>query len=145
IDMTAQVYIVLNSAKNALLVPSSALSSKQFSGQRKQGQSADKASSTPSAERKHQGNGVRLERLNLTPEQKQLIEQGKATLSVVRVLQADGTTKPTQILVGINNRVNAQVLAGLKQGDQVVIADSSENSAASANSGNNRRRGPMGM
>lgn len=47
IDMTAQVYIVLNSAKNALLVPSSALSSKQFSGQRKQqGQSADKASST---------------------------------------------------------------------------------------------------
>ncbi|EPG8174360.1 MacA family efflux pump subunit, partial [Acinetobacter baumannii] len=145
IDMTAQVYIVLNSAKNALLVPSSALSSKQFSGQRKQGQSADKASSTPSAERKHQGNGARLERLNLTPEQKQLIEQGKATLSVVRVLQADGTTKPTQILVGINNRVNAQVLAGLKQGDQVVIADSSENSAASANSGNNRRRGPMGM
>ncbi len=67
-------------------------------------------------------------------------------MSVVRVLQADGTTKPTQILVGINNRVNAQVLAGLKQGDQVVIADSSENSAASANSGNNRRRnGPMGM
>jgi macrolide-specific efflux system membrane fusion protein len=43
--MTAQVYIVLNSAKNALLVPSSALSSKQFSGQRK-GQSADKAAST---------------------------------------------------------------------------------------------------
>lgn len=128
------------------MVPSSALSSKQFSYQRKQGQSADKASSTPSAERKHQGNGARLERLNLTPEQKQLIEQGKATLSVVRVLQADGTTKPTQILVGINNRVNAQVLAGLKQGDQVVIADSSENSAASVNSGNNRRRsGPMGM
>lgn len=43
-------------------------------------------------------------------------------------------------MVGINNRVNAQVLAGLKQGDQVVIADSSENSATSANSGNNRRR-----
>ena len=146
IDMTAQVYIVLDSAKNALLVPSSALSSKQFSGQKKPGQSADKAASTPNAERKHSGNGARLERLNLTPEQKQLIEQGKATLSVVRVLQADGTTKPTQILVGINNRVNAQVLAGLKQGDQVVIADSPENSAASANSGNNRRRnGPMGM
>ncbi|MNP30241.1 Macrolide export protein MacA [compost metagenome] len=146
IDMTAQVYIVLNSAKNALLVPSSALSSKQFSGQRKSGQSSDKSSSSPEAAKKSQGNGARLERLNLTAEQKQLIEQGKLTLSVVRVLQADGTTKPTQILIGINNRVNAQVLAGLKQGDQVVIADSADTSAASANSSNNRRRsGPMGM
>jgi macrolide-specific efflux system membrane fusion protein len=146
IDMTAQVYIVLNSAKNALLVPSSALSSKQFSGQRKSGQSSDKSSSSPEAAKKSQGNGARLQRLNLTAEQKQLVEQGKLTLSVVRVLQADGTTKPTQILVGINNRVNAQVLAGLKQGDQVVIADSADTSAASANSSNNRRRsGPMGM
>ena len=46
----------------------------------------------------------------------------------------------------IADRVNAQVLAGLKEGDQVVIADSSENSAASANSSNRRRNSPpMGM
>lgn len=69
IDMTAQVYIVLNSAKNALLVPSSALSSKQFSGQRKSGQSSDKSSSSPEAAKKSQGNGARLQRLNLTTEQ----------------------------------------------------------------------------
>ena len=109
IDMTAQVYIVLDSAKMPICSFIST-SSKQFSGQRKSGQSTDKAASTPSAERKNSGSGVRLERLNLTAEQKQLVEQGKLTLSVVRVLQADGTTKPTQILVGINNRVNAQVL-----------------------------------
>ena len=37
-------------------------------------------------------------------------------------------------------------LAGLKEGDQVVIADSSENTAASANSSNRRRNSPpMGM
>ncbi len=60
--------------------------------------------------------------------------------------QADGSAQPKQILVGINNRVNAQVLAGLKEGDQVVIADSSENTAASANSSNRRRNSPpMGM
>ena len=52
----------------------------------------------------------------------------------------------TAVLVGINNRVNAQVLAGLKEGDQVVIADSSEKTAASANSSNRRRNSPpMGM
>ena len=105
---------------------------------------ANQAASAPKSSEKT--NAPRLERLNLSAEQKQLVEQGKASLGVVRVLQADGTAAPKQILIGINNRVNAQVLAGLKQGDQVVIADSSENSAASVNSGNNRRRsGPMGM
>jgi len=108
IDMTAQVYIVLDSAQNALLLP--------------------------------------LERLNLTAAQQQLIKDGKANLSVVRVLQADGSAQPKQVLIGINNRVNAQVLAGLKEGDQVVIADSSDTSAATANSSNKRRNGPpMGM
>lgn len=63
---------------------------------------------------------------------------------MVRVLNADGTAQPKQVLIGINNRVNAQVLAGLKAGDQVVIADSADTSAANANSGN-RRRGPMGF
>jgi macrolide-specific efflux system membrane fusion protein len=76
--MTAQVYIVLDSAKNALLVPSSALSSKQFSGQRKQGHQQIKQLLLK-CRTKTSGNGARLERLNLTPEQKQLIEQGKAT------------------------------------------------------------------
>jgi macrolide-specific efflux system membrane fusion protein len=74
------------------------------------------------------------------------VKDGKASLSVVRVLQADGTAQPKQVLIGINNRVSAQVLAGLKEGDDVVIADSSETTAATANSGNKRRNGPpVGM
>ena len=52
--------------------------------------------------------------------QQQLVKDGKATVSIVRVLQADGSAQPKQVLVGINNRVNAQVIAGLKEGDQVV-------------------------
>ncbi|MBJ9986794.1 MacA family efflux pump subunit [Acinetobacter sp. S40] len=145
IDMTAQVYIVLDSVNNALLVPSSALSSRPASAQnRTQTQTA--GASTPSAEHKRDKdkNTPRLERLNLSAAQKQAVEDGKASLSVVRVLKADGSAQPKQVLIGINNRVNAQVIAGLKEGDQVIIADSSDTSAASANSGN-RRRGPMGM
>ncbi len=146
IDMTAQVYIVLDSAKNALLVPSSAISTRPANAKRNSGSNTQAASSTQSKSDSDRPQGPRLERLNLNAAQQQLVKEGKATLSVVRVLQADGSAQPKQILVGINNRVNAQVLAGLKEGDQVVIADSSENSAASANSSNRRRNSPpMGM
>ena len=141
IDMTAQVYIVLDSVKNALLVPSSA------GAQNRTARTQTAGASTPNAEHKQRDkdkNTPSFERLNLNTEQKQAVAEGKASLSVVRILQADGSAQPKQVLIGINNRVNAQVLAGLKQGDQVIIADSADTSAASANSGN-RRRGPMGM
>ena len=142
IDMTAQVYIVLASVKNALLVPSSALSSRSAGMQNRSGQ--HKKASAPETDEKADSSTPKLERLNLTAEQKQAVQSGKANLSVVRVLQADGTSQPKQILVGINNRVNAQVIAGLKQGDQVIIADSNDKVAANA-SKNNRPRGPGPM
>lgn len=145
IDMTAQVYIVLDAAENALLVPSTAISNRP--AKTKQNTTAQAVAS--SADNKSDAaptHAPKLERLNLNAAQQQLLKDGKASLSVVRVLQADGSAQPKQVLIGINNRVHAQVLAGLKEGDQVVIADSSETSAASANSGNRRRNGPpMGM
>ena len=145
IDMTAQVYIVLDSVNHALLVPSSALSTRSANGQGQSNRNKNAAASSATAShRKDKTDAPKLERLNLTAEQKQAVEAGKATLSVVRVLNADGTVQPKQVLIGINNRVSAQVLAGLKAGDQVVIADSADTSAANANSGN-RRRGPMGF
>lgn len=129
IDMTAQVYVVLDSAKNAILVPSAALN-----------QQPSKESPTHT----HKNNNAHM--LTLNNDQKSLIQQGKASLNMVRVLDADGTAHQQQVLVGMNNRVNAQVFAGLKEGDQVIIADSSDTSAASAKSKSGRRNGPpMGM
>ena len=61
---------------------------------------------------------------------------------MVRVLQADGTAQPQPVLIGLNNRVSAQVLKGLKQGDQVVIADASDSSNDKAKRSSQR---PMGM
>ena len=48
IDMTAQVYIVLNDVKNALLVPSSAVSSRSAKSQNRQNQNKKAAISAPS-------------------------------------------------------------------------------------------------
>ena len=77
-------------------------------------------------------------RLDLTEDDKALIAQGKASIVMVRVLQADGTAQPQPVLIGLNNRVTAQVLKGLKQGDQVVIADATDSSNEAAKRSNQR-------
>lgn len=92
ISMTAQVSIVLAEAKNALLIPASALG-----------------------------------------------EKGKDGAYTVRVAEADGTLKPRQVKIGLNNNVNAQVLSGLKQGEKVVIGQAAAPGEDESNGGGGRR------
>ncbi len=145
IDMTAQVYIILNEVNNVLTVPSSALqsSNRKASSNRSGAQSGQKKSDQSSTNvEKGDKNPNRPQRLELTAEEKTLVDQGKASVAIIRVLQADGTAKPQQILVGLNNRVTAQVIRGLKQGDQIIIADGSDTSNDSAKR-SNKNSGPM--
>ena len=86
IDMTAQIYIIVNEAKNALLVPSTVIQEKRSKGK----------------------------------------EKGKAaTGKFVRVLKEDGTVEERTVKVGIDNRVNAQILSGLKEGEEIIISEES--------------------
>jgi membrane fusion protein, macrolide-specific efflux system len=146
IDMTAQVYIVLNEAKNVLTVPAAALQTSNRPQGKRGERNADKAKEQKPAAT-DQAKTERPKRLELSAEEKSLIEQGKASMSMVRVVQADGTAKPQPVLVGLNNRVTAQVIKGLKQGDKVVIADASDTSNDSAKRSNRAGggAGPMRM
>ena len=92
IDMTAQVYIVLEQAKNALNIPAAAITKKA----------------------------------------------GKTT---VRVLNAAGEPEQREVNIGLNNRVDAQVLSGLKAGDKVLLGGESGLETQSRGG----RRGPMGF
>ena len=130
IDMTAQVSIVLADAKNVLTIPAAAIQAKRTGTSKKE--HADKAKND------HAQKPQQQKRLDLTADDKALIEQGKASVGMVRVLQADGTAQPQPVLIGLNNRVTAQVLKGLKQGDQVVIADTADTSNESAKRSNQR-------
>jgi membrane fusion protein, macrolide-specific efflux system len=91
ISMTAQVYVVLGEAKEALTIPSAALGDKSGDGR-----------------------------------------------YTVKVVNAQGSPEPRQITVGINNNADAQVLAGLKPGEQVVVGEAADGDDTSQNS---RRRG----
>lgn len=137
IDMTAQVYIILDEARNVLTLPASAIQTSNRPRKARENTDNAEAPTTRSG-----ANENRPKRLELSDTEKALVEQGKASVAMVRVLQADGTAKPQPVLVGLNNRVTAQVIRGLKQGDQVVIADGSDNSNEAAKRSN---RGPMRM
>lgn len=141
IDMTAQVYIILNEAKNVLTIPAAAIQSSN----RSQAKRSDTAKEQTAKSSTDQTQTDRPKRLELSAEEKSLIEQGKASLSMVRVIQADGTAKPQAVLVGLNNRVTAQIIKGLKQGDKVVIADASDTSNDAAKRSNRAGAGPMRM
>ena len=55
----------------------------------------------------------------------------------VRVLKADGEVVEQTVKVGINNRVNAEILSGLKVGDEVILSE--EGPEKGAKSGRGRR------
>ncbi|WP_049235677.1 efflux RND transporter periplasmic adaptor subunit [Moraxella canis] len=76
IDMTAQVNIIIDQAKNVLIIPASAIEE----------------------------------------------SDGKTT---VRIINQDGFATPVEVVIGMNNRVNAQVISGLSEGDVIVIGEAS--------------------
>ncbi|WP_180065170.1 MULTISPECIES: MacA family efflux pump subunit [unclassified Acinetobacter] len=149
IDMTAQVYIILDEAKNILTVPAAAVQTsnrpqRSRNNTSTDGESADK--NTNAEAKSNKDNPNRPKRLELTEAEKALVKQGKASVAMVRVLQADGSAQPQPVLLGLNNRVTAQVIRGLKQGDKVVIADGSDTSNDSAKRSNRGGAGgPMRM
>ncbi|MBC9247664.1 efflux RND transporter periplasmic adaptor subunit [Paracoccus sp. 11-3] len=96
--MTAQVYVVLGRAENALTVPSSALAERDAAGD-----------------------------------------------YTLRIKGRDGQIETRKVRIGLNDRVQAQVLSGLAEGDQVVTGEVSAATAAASTTGRGRARVPMGL
>ncbi len=150
INMTAQVSIILAEAKNVLTIPAAAVQTSNRPNRTRQSnnttgntQSPNTNAATENSESANRptANSERPNRLELTEAEQALVEQGKASRAMVRVIQADGTAKPQPVLIGLNNRVTAEVLKGLKQGDKVVIADGSDSSNDASKRSNSNRPG----
>lgn len=143
IDMTAQVHIILNEAKNALTVPAAAIQASNRPARPRDAEASQ--TERPADANAQRGSGNRPPRLELSADERALVDAGKASMAMVRVVQADGIAKPVPVLVGLNNRVSAQILRGLNKGDEVVIADSSDSSNDNAKRSSSRSAGPMRM
>ena len=116
IDMTAQVYIIINQAKDALLIPSAALQPAGKTGKSKNSKNLTTKNTTANAD-----------------------SDSTATMANVRVLKADGTVVEQAVKVGINNRVNAEILSGLKKGDEVILSEEGPDSGSKGGGGRGGR------
>lgn len=108
-QMTAQVFFVASSAKDAVLVPLTALRPLAGAG-RPRGPRASGAGA--GATRKGGG-----EAASGTDPRSQYAN-GRALVSVVG---ADGKVTDREVKVGVMNRVSAQILSGLEPGERVVM------------------------
>ncbi|KIN90904.1 efflux transporter, RND family, MFP subunit [Thauera sp. SWB20] len=118
-QMTAQVFFVVAQAKDALLIPMAALAQ----GQARPPQAgAGPAPAAPPGAGAPAGNGMGSGR--------GMMSQGRGAASgtsgagprqgTVRVADARGALEERKVELGVSNRVQAQVLSGLAEGERVV-------------------------
>ena len=129
IQMTAQVTVVARQAKNVLLIPAGALkAARGAKGQEKGGASAAAAPAASQA----------------ASSAASAASDDSATYTV-RVLTGEKGKQQVQerkVRIGLNNRVQAEVLEGLQEGERVIVG---EGHSGDASASSKSRGGPPGM
>lgn len=131
-QMSTQVFFIESQAKDVLLVPMSAVSFAPARGER------------PRDERP-QGERPKGERANApqpTEEQKAEWKKRRDDMkegadkpanhsrpAIVKVMGEDGDIEERKVLIGVTNRVQAQIIDGLKEGEKVVSGSTKPNQA----------------
>jgi macrolide-specific efflux system membrane fusion protein len=113
-QMTAQVFFVVAKADKALTVPVSSLRPAEVQGRRGGQQQADGGTANPRTPLQR-----RLARQQFFEPDGQYRPEGRPFR--VQVLKDDGTVEDRNVMVGVTNRVSAEVLSGLSEGEKVVI------------------------
>ncbi len=123
-QMTAQVFFVASSAKNAVLVPLTALRPVVAEGRPRE----PRGGAGPGVGAARKGGSERASGVDTRSQ----YSNGRALVSVVG---ADGKVAEREVKVGVMNRVSAQILSGLEPGEKVVIGTKTPAAAAPAQSG----------
>ncbi|UCZ55965.1 efflux RND transporter periplasmic adaptor subunit [Desulfurispirillum indicum] len=113
-QMTAQVFFVVSSARDALLVPVAALSMSSATNTNT-AQRRERPAGTESGDRARVPGGEDGERSRAAA------TASATSRATVQVALADGTLEPREVEVGVSNRIQAQVLSGLVEGERVAV------------------------
>jgi len=125
-QMSAQVFFVLMGAYDAVTVPVSAL------------RYTDRGAG------RGQGGAGRGQRGGNAPAQAPATEQAATRPAEVTVVHEDGMQETRAVQVGVTDRVNAEIVSGLSEGEAVVIGmDTGEGESAGRGGNGGRPRGPV--
>ncbi len=135
-QMTAQVFFVTAQAKDAVIVPVTALRSGNGGGGARRGNKDAKSAAPKDGAAKGGGRA----RSGETSDPRARFA-GKA--ATVRVKKADGTIEERPVEVGVVSRVSAQIVSGLEPGEQVVTGVAQPAAPAAPKSGGNNNANRM--
>lgn len=115
-SMTVQVFFIKARARNGVLVPLSALHALPVNTQSAQ------PSQTPSAKKEspRQPRGEEQERRRPSRENQ---TQSVPKEALVKVVLENGTIEERVVQVGVTNRIHAQILSGVKEGETLVTSN----------------------
>jgi macrolide-specific efflux system membrane fusion protein len=137
-QMTAQVFFVIAQAKDAVLVPVSALrSAGAGTRERRRTEGSTKAAEGKGQAGAAKGGGRARAEGGVDPRTR--FANGRA---MVRVKKGDGTIENREVRVGVMSRVSAQIVSGLEAGEQVVTGQAQRAPAAQAKGSNAPRMQP---
>lgn len=124
-QMSTQVFFIESQAKDVLLVPMSAISFAPSRGMRPQGESANRPAPTDEQKAEWKKRREAMDKGN----------ENAARPAIVKVMNKDGDIEERKVLVGVTNRVQAQIVEGLQEGEKVVSGSSKPNQARVAPAG----------
>lgn len=127
-QMSTQVFFIEAQAKSVLLVPMSAVSFAPPRSERPQAESANRPQ--PTEQQKAEWKKRRDEMREGTDK-----STYRSRPALVKVMQDNGDLEERKVLVGVTNRVQAQIIEGLKEGENVVSGSTKPNQAKVAPAG----------
>ena len=144
-QMTAQVFFILSGAYDVIKVPVSALKYAERAagggnetGQRAQGERSASAQGA-SQGRRQSGAGRRGGQAGAGT------AQARPRAATVSVVKDDGDIETRNVIVGVSDRVNAEIRSGLAEGENIIVGYEVPNTNKSENDNNNNKaRGPGG-
>jgi macrolide-specific efflux system membrane fusion protein len=130
-QMSTQVFFIESQAKDVLLVPMSAVSFSQARGMRPQYDSTQGGKphvKQPSREKPDMETAG-----DLKARRDSAGEVGRGAANprpaIVKVVSEDGEIEERKVLVGVTNRIQAQIVEGLKEGEKVISGSTKPNQA----------------
>ncbi|WP_323814356.1 efflux RND transporter periplasmic adaptor subunit [Cellvibrio sp. NN19] len=145
-QMSTQVFFIESQAKDVLLVPMSAITFTPPRGARPQGERPNGERPEGAANRQPPTDEQRAE-WKLRRENMNANRDGAASgarPALVKVMSENGKIEERKVMVGVTNRVQAEIIEGLKEGEMVVSGSSRPTQAKAASGGMGMGPG-MGM
>ncbi|NNE42322.1 MAG: efflux RND transporter periplasmic adaptor subunit [Marinicaulis sp.] len=151
-EMTAQVFFVSGAAKGVVLAPVAALQEGRQRGDRARGRQREENTESSGGLMAAQASETRADaREGANPERQARREEMREAMKAhpdaerkVVLVMADDSPRPQPVLVGLQNRLNAEILFGLEPGD-VVVTGEVQALRPQANQSGDRSRRPAGM